>query len=84
MGKKKISDQLICPYDQGIALLKEHYRIGFASKKKFLAVLAHYVIHHIHKLTNLYKFEIDRPSGSREKSEKNNYKFCIASMPKQK
>ena len=32
--------------------------------KQLLAVLAFYVIHHLHKLT---KFEIDQPSGSQEK-----------------
>ena len=35
------------------ASLKEHYRIGFASKTVAGSVSTLYVIHHIHKLTNL-------------------------------
>ena len=50
--------------------LKEHYIIGFANKT-FSGSVKHFMKSTIHKLTNLYNFEIDRPSGSRENSEKN-------------
>ena len=57
------------PLSYNLDCLKEHYRIGFAYKTVAGSIRT-YVIHNIHKLTNLLKFEIDRPSGSRESSEK--------------
>ena len=47
-------------------------RIGFASKRIAGCVSTLCNPPYIHKLTNLYKFEIDRPSGSRENNEKKN------------
>ena len=57
--------------------LKEHYRIGFC-KQHSCWQCKHFMYQpNIHKLTNLNKFEIDRPSGSRENSEKPVTNFAL-------
>ena len=49
----------------------------FLLTKQLLAVLALDVTHHTHKLTNLSKVEIYRPSGSRENCVKRITNFAL-------